>query len=313
LNNPSQITITAGDLNFNVVMDQTSQVVGFVTLPNAIIKPGNNTMSAKMKMTSTDLYSLSTMLTSYLTGKVTPLTVKGTANSTRIIPLQPGLSQVTLKTSLRGIPASLVDSTVMDVSNLLSPKVAVNFNNPLDTSYTVEQVSADVYANIDSTYKKMGTISAALSPAVTVPAKGKIQSQYMPLEIADLLFAIKFLGLPADQKIVDVLQNVTIVVGESFHGAMYYEQKNVKVGMKDAAAALRAVQSMNATVTTTILEPTSTSIDSTITTTTSIETTEVPPITATTEGSVTTTEASQTVDSTTEAATAAETTFVIPP
>ncbi|CEJ02523.1 hypothetical protein RMCBS344292_16524 [Rhizopus microsporus] len=93
LNNPSNITITTNDLTFDVVMDATGSSIGSVTLPKPTILPGRNEMKANMKMTGTDLLSLSRALTNYLTGQTTALTVKGTEKSTDIIPLQPGLSR----------------------------------------------------------------------------------------------------------------------------------------------------------------------------------------------------------------------------
>lgn len=241
LNNPSQITITAGDLNFDVIMDASGSKVGVVTLTNTVIKPGRNEMPASMKMTSTDLLSLSKMLTAYLTNQVTPLTVKGSANSTKIIPLQPGLAQVALKTNMKGIPASLVVENQMKMVGL-TPHIWVKFYNPLDTIYTVAGVSADVYFTSNAgKYLKLGTLAGAIDPPVTVPSKGTAINQNDLILKVELFNAIQFLQLKGDARKVDLFQNVTVVVGEAFHGAMYYEQKGVPVVDRDTAATAQAL------------------------------------------------------------------------
>ncbi|GAN00901.1 conserved hypothetical protein [Mucor ambiguus] len=241
LNNPSQITITAGDLNFDVIMDASGSKVGIVTLTNTVIKPGRNEMPASMKMTSTDLLSLSKMLTNYLTNQVTPLTVKGSANSTKIIPLQPGLAQVALKTNMQGIPASLVVENQMKMVGL-TPHIWVKFYNPLDTPYTVTGINCNVFFTSKAgKYLQLGTLSGAVDPPVTVPPKGTAINEKDLILNVQLANAIQFLMLQGDARKVDLFQNVTVVVGEGFHGGMYYEQKNVPVIDRDTAATAQAL------------------------------------------------------------------------
>lgn len=229
MNNPSQITISAGDLVFDVIMDASGSSVGSVFLTNTIIKPGRNEMAASMKMTGTDLAALSKMLTNYLTAQTTALTVKGTAATTKIIPLQPGLAQVALKTNMIGIPASLVVENQMKLVGL-TPNIWVKFYNPLDTPYTVTGISAMVFfTNAQGVYGQLGTLAGAVNPPVTVPAKGTAINSNPLILNAGLAEAMQFLMLPASAKKVDLFQNVTVIVGEGFHGGMYYEQKNVPV------------------------------------------------------------------------------------
>lgn len=307
LNNPSQITITAGDLNFDVIMDASGSKVGVVTLTNTVIKPGRNEMPASMKMTSTDLLSLSKMLTNYLTNQVTPLTVKGSANSTKIIPLQPGLAQVALKTNMQGIPASLVVENQMKMVGL-SPHIWVKFYNPLDTPYTVAGVSCNVFfTNSDGKYLQLGTLAGAIDPAVTVPPKGTAINEKELIMKVEFANAIKFLMLKPDAKKVDLFQNVTVVVGEGFHGGMYYEQKNVPVVDRDTAATAQAIdlalKSMPGAANVTSSSVASSSVAATsstiIDTATATQTEQATPTAATTEQAATTT---TTVAATNEAA-----------
>ncbi|CAO0800868.1 unnamed protein product [Mucor circinelloides] len=332
LNNPSQITITAGDLNFDVIMDASGSKVGVVTLTNTVIKPGRNEMPASMKMTSTDLLSLSKMLTAYLTNQVTPLTVKGSANSTKIIPLQPGLAQVALKTNMKGIPASLVVENQMKMVGL-TPHIWVKFYNPLDTIYTVAGVSADVYFTSNAgKYLKLGTLTGAIDPPVTVPSKGTAINENDLILKVELFNAIQFLQLKGDARKVDLFQNVTVVVGEAFHGGMYYEQKGVPVVDRDAAATAQAldlalksmpgaanvtssaVSSSAASTATTVIETATTTKaeQATPTTTTTTEQTATTPAATDNEESSTAPKSSDTASTSPQPEVVAANNFVLP-
>lgn len=242
MTNPSAITIKAGDLAFDVIMDASGSSVGTVVLQDTIIKPGVNELPAKMKMASTDLLSLSKMLTAYLTGQSTPLTVKGNMATSNIIPLQPGLSKLALKTVMTGLPPSLVVENQMKLVGL-SPNIWVKFYNPLDTPYTVSAISAEVYFYLkDGTYTKLGSLAGAVNPPVTVPAKGNaVNENPLILNPSSLGTALQFIMLSPEQKKVDLFQNVTVVVGEGFHGGMYYEQKGVPVVDRDSSSAAAAL------------------------------------------------------------------------
>lgn len=284
MNNPSQITISAGDLTFDVIMDAAGSSVGSVTLTNTVIKPGRNEMPASMKMTGTDLAALSKMLTNYLTAQTTDLTVRGTAATTKIIPLQPGLAKVALKTKMVGLPANLVTENQMKLVGL-TPNIWVKFYNPLDTPYTVTAVSVNVFfTNLQGVYTNLGTLVGAITPPVVVPPKGNAMNENaLALKIAGLVQAAQFLQLKGDQRKVDLFQNVSMIVGDAFHGGMYYEQKNVPIVDRDVAATAAALSQLtntgapNATVsdissaissTTTIIVPTTTIAPTTTTTTT---------------------------------------------
>ncbi|CAO3649856.1 unnamed protein product [Mucor hiemalis] len=284
LNNPSQITISAGDLTFDVIMDAAGSSVGSVTLTNTVITPGRNEMPASMKMTGTDLAALSKMLTNYLTAQTTDLTVRGTTATTKIIPLQPGLAKVALKTKMVGLPANLVTENQMKLVGL-TPNIWVKFYNPLDTPYTVTAVSVNVFfTNLQGVYTNLGTLVGAITPPVVVPPKGNAMNENaLALKIAGLVQAAQFLQLKGDQRKVDLFQNVSMIVGDAFHGGMYYEQKNVPIVDRDVAATAAALSQLtntgapNATVsdissaissTTTIIVPTTTIAPTTTTTTT---------------------------------------------
>jgi hypothetical protein len=298
LNNPSQITISAGDLVFDVIMDATGSSVGSVTLANTVIKPGRNEMPASMKMTGTDLAALSRLLTNYLTGQTTALTVKGTSFTSKITPLQPGLAQLALKTNMVGIPASLVVENEMQIVNLFgNPHIWVKFNNPLDTQYTVAGISANVFfTNAAGVYTQLGSLVGAVSPPVTVPAHGQATNQnYLELKLSSLANGLGFLTLPADKKFVDLYQNVSVIVGDAFHGGMYYEQKHVPVVDRNAAATAQAVSQalINGTLNSSIIPSVSASVP-VASGSVPVASGSVPVVTTSTDASVTTTVAAAT-------------------
>lgn len=297
LNNPSQITISAGDLTFDVIMDSAGSSVGSVTLTNTVIKPGRNEMAASMKMTGTDLAALSKLLTSYLTAQTTELTVKGTATTTKIIPLQPGLAQLALKTKMVGLPANLVTENQMKMVGF-TPNIWVKFYNPLDTPYTVTAVSVNVFFyNLKGEYVNLGKLAGAVSPPVTVPPKGNAMNENaLALKIAGLVEAAQFLQLKGDQRKVDLYQNVSMVVGDAFHGGMYYEQKNVPVVDRDVAATAAALGQLTGANNTT-----SSDISSAIPSATTVVPTTTDAPTANVDATTTATATTQAADSTTSA------------
>lgn len=273
-------------------MDASGSTVGYVTLPSAPIKPGRNEMTASMKMTSTDLVSLATLLSNYLTGKNTPLTVTGTPTSTSIVPLQPGLSQLKLKTNLQGIPPSLVVETQLKLSGL-TPYIYVKFSNPLDTPYTVRAVDSTVYfTSTAGKYLKLGVLKGNFDPPVVVPAKGTAVNAN-PLTLApEITSLLPFLTTPADKRFVDITQTVTVTVGSGFNGAVMYEQKNVPVVNYGGVAQVLNLNTTSA-LASSLESATSTIIDTTTSSSTTIDAT-------TTTGAETTTTTTATEPTVTE-------------
>jgi hypothetical protein len=142
-----------------------------------------------------------------------------------------------------GIPPSLVVESQMQLAGLTSVNIWVKFYNPLDTVYTVAAVDTLAYFT-DKTgkYQLLGTIQGAFSPAVTVPPKGTaISENPVTMKLASLGVGLSFIMLPEDQKKVDLIQNVTVVVGEGFKGGMHYEQKSVPVVNRPASAEIQAM------------------------------------------------------------------------
>lgn len=321
LNNPSNITITAGNLDFNVVMDASGSVVGYVQLPQAVIKPGRNEMKANMKMTSTDLVSLATLLSNYLTGKNTPLTVQGTPTSTSIVPLQYGLSQLKLKTNLQGIPPTLVVETQLDLVLGIIPYIYVKFSNPLDTPYTVRAVDSTVmFTSLDGKYLKLGTLKGSFSPAVTVPAKGTAVNE-KPLTLTPDVFNLAaFFAIPDGKRIVDLTQTVTVTVGSGFNGAFMYEQKGVPVvnyggkaqvlNLNSTSLVSSAIPATSSIISSTTLLPSTTDSSSTETTTVTATTASETSSTVTQDTTTTTTivQATTTTEAHVEAAATASST-----
>ncbi|KAF7731541.1 hypothetical protein EC973_009305 [Apophysomyces ossiformis] len=228
-NNPSQISIKVGDINFRTIMNEFNADIGPVFMKDVTIVPGQNTFDCEMHMQSTNLPALSKMLTYYMTGVSVPLTIKGTEQSTNIQPLKHGLSTVHLATAMQGIKANLVASTTVSASlfEILGKKAkaTVTLNNPLGTKYTIVKVESKVIYSKLGTPFQVGHIDYQLASPVTVPAGGQATAEGWPVEIDAPVD--KLLQMLKGPQVVDIQQTVTMVLGDGFKGQMFYAQNDV--------------------------------------------------------------------------------------
>ncbi|KAI8149167.1 hypothetical protein BJV82DRAFT_209323 [Fennellomyces sp. T-0311] len=233
MTNPSQITITVGDMILDVYMNEFNAKVGDVTIKDATIAPGTNEMDAEMHMYSDNHQALGQLLSNYMTAATVPLTVKGTEQSSDIASLKGGLSTVNMQTSITGMSDKLVvDAYVYASLSPISATTSVTLYNPLQTSFTLLSVEAVVTAvGRRSGSFVVGTIEYTLPNPLTVEAGQHVVSDRWPvtvnLAIPTLSDLVEFL-LTGNPKI-NITQNVTILVGGSdgFLGALYYYQHDV--------------------------------------------------------------------------------------
>ncbi|KAL0075855.1 hypothetical protein J3Q64DRAFT_1811555 [Phycomyces blakesleeanus] len=231
--NPSAITITIGDINFDTIVKANGANIGTVYLKNVVIAPGDNVFDSIMHMHSTNLPALSSVLTSYLTNTPVPLTVAGTENSTTIAPLKGALSTVSLDTVMPAIQADMVVSSIVRsniadiIANVLYTDVTMK--NPLATDITILQV----YSNITYLYNpngpfKVGHIDYTLPTPFTIPAGGQATSTRWPITIeGEFIELVNMMLNP--EKYVELSQIVTCIVGgpTGFIGQMLYPQEHV--------------------------------------------------------------------------------------
>ncbi|KAI8337106.1 hypothetical protein BC941DRAFT_353316 [Chlamydoabsidia padenii] len=274
-NNPSQITITIGDINFSAT--STSGIaLGQVFIKNTVIKPGVNTYNAEMHLAGPGPI-IGFLFTNYLTNAKVPLLIVGTPASTQIEPLKGALGSVKLATTMNGIQANLVATVkiIVKIEEVLAGKSTsvATLTNPFDTPYVLTGVKADVYfpSTISGTFK-VGHVDTIPSPC-TVPAGGTVSCD--PWEVildAGLDKLIEL--LIADKKVLNMQQNITCLVGgpDGYGSEFYYAQDNVPAEVEFAAEAFARLLPPAANATTTATSGN----NSTSTTLSSGDTTSVP-------------------------------------
>lgn len=245
MNNPSNITITVGDINFDVVMNEFNAVVGRVYVPNAVIPPGSKTYSAQLHLGegSTSSQAIGQLFSDYLTAATIPLTIQGSSASTAIAPLVPALSSVKLASTMTGIQANLVKqiSVKGSIIGLLiqnKAEAVITLENPLTSAFAITKVQAAVTFTptitiFGSDPYTVGTIDYDLSSnPQTVPGKGSATTDGWPVSIVhdSPLHLLQLVELLIDpEKYFFVEQNVTVTVGgaNGYETSMYYYQAKV--------------------------------------------------------------------------------------
>lgn len=245
MTNPSNITITVGDINFDVVMNEFSAVVGKVYVKDTVIPPGAKTYSGEMHLgeAATNTQAIGQLFSDYLTAATIPLTIQGSSTSTTIAPLVGALSSVALGASMTGIQGNLVEQIQVkgSIIGLIIENKAdavITLQNPLDTSFAITKVQAAVTFTptltiFGSAPYTVGTIDYTLPTAQSVPAKGTATTSEWPVAIdhSSSTHILQLLELLLDpEKYFFVEQNVTVTVGTEGGGyetSMYYYQAKV--------------------------------------------------------------------------------------
>ncbi|KAI8997861.1 hypothetical protein BDB01DRAFT_736064 [Pilobolus umbonatus] len=241
ISNPSNITISVGDINFDVLLPEFGNAkVGRVFLNKAVIAAGSKTYAGQMRLgeNASSSAAISAVLTGYLTAGKATLDIKGTDQSTAIVPLNPALKSVKLSTDMTGIEPQLIkkiDINITDLEPLLEPNGIVYTNidlyNPLDTPFTINQISAAVekdckcYVCVGQKVT-LGKVVYDLPTPLTVPPKTTVKTGLWPVTLNANLD--EMLALMADfYDFYDVKQNATVVVGDAFNTGMNYFQNKV--------------------------------------------------------------------------------------
>ncbi|KAI9493349.1 hypothetical protein BDB00DRAFT_823642 [Zychaea mexicana] len=236
-NNPSNITITIGAIQFESIMNEHQTSVGTVKLQDVVIKPGNNTFDCIMEMKSSKKEYVDQMVSIYMTNSLAPLTISGTQDSTKIASIQDALSTVRLGTAMQGIVSNLVERADVEAKAAVvltkKAKTWVTLNNPLNTPYTIQKVSVEIENENDGKPYAMGTIDYELPNPITVNPGEQKRSDEWPVDVD--ANALQLLGLIGNGEIsISLRQNVTVQVGDTDGGYasyFYYYQNNVPCGL----------------------------------------------------------------------------------
>ncbi|KAI8070949.1 hypothetical protein BC940DRAFT_345179 [Gongronella butleri] len=238
-NNPSQITITVGDINFNAKLGNDQ--IGQVFIKQAIIKPGNNQFDAEFHLFGA-AGPVGQVFSDYMTNAQVPLTIFGTEKSTSIASLQPAFQTVSLATTMQGFQANLIAGckVIATLGGVLQKKAkaVVTLQNPLKTDYVLTDLKADVfYAKGGSTFK-VGHVTGIPEPC-SVPSGGNTNCAEWDVNLdANLIQLLQLITAP--DKSMNMQQNITSTVGGSngYKATFYYYQDNVATSMELDAGLL---------------------------------------------------------------------------
>ncbi|KAF1802885.1 hypothetical protein V8B55DRAFT_1045444 [Mucor lusitanicus] len=247
LANPSNITITIGDVNFDVVMNEYGAVVGKAYMLDTTIKPGAQDYKSIMHLGegATSIEAVGKMLFYYLTGAAVPLTIQGSPTSTTIEPLKQGLSQLKLATSINGVNEGLIEQIdvkgdLMTIANTGFASAKIRIHNPLDTPFTLKHIKASTTqyltcnsaGNLRYTNQEIGTIDYELPTPMVIPAKSSVTSDDWPVAIDLARLDIVMSAIMSLERHYNVTQTASVVVGDGFASTeMYYTQANVPYTM----------------------------------------------------------------------------------
>jgi hypothetical protein len=254
MNNPSTISITVGDVVLRVLYQGYD--IGPAIIKNLVVIPGDNSYDADFQLTPTadptQQMVLASVLSGYLMAQVFEFNVKGTTDSTSVDSLKEGFAGLDLKTSLTGIPATLISGA--EVYNLnFCPgnnnpcsQTTFTIQNNIDTGFSIVSVIAEVwYQPIDTSISTVpvmiGTINGAFDSPFFIGARAQATSAALLMAfninapgIDGIVAEIVNAFVSADKYIyVNVVQNATITVGNdgSFHGVLSYSQNHVMVNV----------------------------------------------------------------------------------
>jgi hypothetical protein len=244
LTNPSNITITIGDINFDVYMNEYNAIIGKAYMLDTTIKPGAQDYNSVMHLAegATNAEAVGKMLYYYLTGAAVPLTIEGSASSSTIVPLQQGLSQLKLATSINGVTEGLIKSIdiVVDINTLgLNGGFAdatIIIYNPLDTEFALKHITASCTSYLTCKYAgslqyttlEIGTLDYTFTTPLVIPAKGTAQTGIVPVHIDISKLDAIMADLGAMKGLYNVTQTASVVVGDQFEtDQMVYAQQNV--------------------------------------------------------------------------------------
>jgi hypothetical protein len=236
MNNPSFITITIGDIQFDTFVSGVN--IGPTILKSLTIAPGTQNYLAEFHLTPMGGNNpvVSAILSGYLQKQTLALTVKGSDNSTSIASLKDGLAGVSLTGSLTGIDAHLITGGVvedlsLDLAHLsIGASTLITIQNPLDVQFSITAIKAAIYYK-GTSYFELASIDYTFPSPFTIGAKSSATSGKIPITFIDPLGHLIDLAeiLLAKSIVVDISQNATVVVGDGFDNVLTYSQPGVTI------------------------------------------------------------------------------------
>ncbi|KAI8637942.1 hypothetical protein BD408DRAFT_457039 [Parasitella parasitica] len=244
LTNPSNITITVGDLNFDVYMNEYNAVVGKAYMLDTTIRPGAQDYNCAMHLAegATSAEAVGKMLYYYLTGATVPLTIQGTTSSTAIAPLKDGMSQLKLGTSINGVTQGLIQKLDISVDiNVLGGnggygEVKITLFNPLDTKFALKHITASCTSYLTCNYAgplqyttlEIGTVDYEFDAPFEIGPGDSIETGSIPVKINIAALDGIMADIASLRAVYNVTQKASVIVGDHFQtDQMVYAQQNV--------------------------------------------------------------------------------------
>ncbi|UZJ54482.1 hypothetical protein CBS101457_003802 [Exobasidium rhododendri] len=200
--NPSNLKLSVGDVTFHLIVG--GAVLGTATLYNTTIRPGRNDFAASVLFDPNSHPSIGApMLSDFISGKDTEVTIGGFAGSSSIPSLAPSLETLRLSSTLPSLHKMLVTKTVLvipkDISRTGIAYAFVQIANPFASAIDILRVQAS--ANFDN--MTLGTINQDLMASkntIHSPGKTTSLSHGVPIKLnLEAAHLIRFIEAAADK------------------------------------------------------------------------------------------------------------------
>ncbi|KAG0055970.1 hypothetical protein BGZ83_006737 [Gryganskiella cystojenkinii] len=226
INNPSIFSVDAGPMNLKIsgTAGGLSGLMGEVIVPNLKFAPGLTTITTQVRFHPSDPAFRDIFFSEFVAGTIFDCVITGSSDSTNIVSMQPVAQALALKTKVPGIipaPRLIVSSNGAPslgsvVGNRQIP-LTVSIMNPLQTSFSLNTIAADVYWRENFFGSIASVIPFSIPVGGTVPSPGLILQA--PTDFQFGIFMVTTF-LPANLGVltgaivpVDMTSSIAVTVG----------------------------------------------------------------------------------------------------
>lgn len=249
IDNPSIFAVEAGPatLHIQATIDNQTQYIGDVLIPDLKLSPGPNPLNAQVKFQPTNTTFRDSFFTEYIVGTNFAASIYGDANSSPIVSLSPIMESLKMVTSVPGMnpPARMVvggngNTTVGQFMTNHEIMLQVQIQNPLATVLWVETFSANVFwkgfpfGNIDINQPfslLASVVSSTPYLAIQIPSSYQFWTfmitTFLPQNLGVLTGAMVYVDIQAQ-----ILATVGGNVGIGYQAGIKYSQDAVGVFLK---------------------------------------------------------------------------------
>jgi hypothetical protein len=234
INNPSNIGIVlGGDAQF--LLAYNGITIGYTVLKDLVLVPGPNNVVSTAILNPTDQQSIAAskaVLSGFMQGKTTALTIVGTPQSVKYASLAPAFQSLSIPVNLPGQTQPLITGLKImgiDLSKMTATVILV-LNNPLDTAFTLTDMTSNVLYNGQPFASVAGN---SLSSPFNVPARSSgVSSPTLTstLQLSAAAIQASLSLISAGGVKVDVSATMAVNVG-TYPTGLEYSQAGVTLTM----------------------------------------------------------------------------------